>query len=297
MNENAYILLEKLIKVLCILFIVYSLFNVFYVLIKYPENYMTAFFWIVSAEIIFMFLTHYFKFTRFSDVQVINSDIFEYNFKNTDELLKMMSIKCPERGLVYKHELTTNLDENFVLYTSDNNEFPKEKVGIYISDLYECEAQSDWSPDSHESSIVPGQGRFHFEYRPYLNMICGKTGRDYCAPRDWVNIETIIIVVVDEWNGMLNKMLNHGWHLPFVLFCVIVKSEPNKLFIAKDNRKKKRDDYYKKREELFSLLDVRNTVPIGEMKYTDCKEQFEFVPYEEFIKVIEERNKEGRYYT
>lgn len=299
MREKKQIIFEKIGTVMVKVFVILLFFVCFYLLSVEPFSKFINLFLVFSSLFIIWLIyiiSIALKSRRFSN-KYINSDIFEYNYQNNEELLKTIDEKCHQTGYIYKHYLRTNLDEEFTLYNSDNNSFPKEKIGVYTSNVYECEAQSDWGPSSGQPSIVPGQGRFHFEYRPFLDMICGKWGRDYHNPRDWVDIETIIIVVVDEWNGMLNKVLNHGWHLPFVLFCVIVKSEPNKLFIAKDNRKKKRDDYYRKRDELFDLLDVRNRIPIGVMKYTDCKDRFKIIPYNEFEKVIEDRNKKGRYYT
>ena len=298
MQEKYYILLDKLINILIKIFIIIIILFGLYIMIEEPfsESKNIS----LICTIMFLLFIIYISMIkvqqmRFSD-KILNSDIFEFNIDNIDKLCTVINEKCCEKGYIYKHTLHTNLDELFTLYTTDNSEFPKEKIGVYQSKQYECEAQSDWDLSSGEHIIVPGQGRFHFEYRPFLNMICGKSGRDYDYPRDWVDVEATIIVIVDEWNGMLNKVLNHGWHLPFVLFCVIVKSEPNKLFIAKDNRKKKRNDYFIKRDELFDILGVENRNPIGEMKYTDCKEYFEIISSKEFRKVIEERNKQGRYY-
>lgn len=298
MSEKHRILLEKIVSALVVVFVIFLFLIEFYLIIEKPFS-KTENLLLMTGIIVLIIAIELIRISsresRFSN-KILHSDVFEYSYKNNDELLKLIDENCIQNGYVYKKYLKTNLDEEFTLYTSDNNSFPEKKIGVYISHLYECECQSDWDPSSGEPSIVPGQGRFHFEYRPFLNMICDKWGRDYYRPRDWVDIETTIIVVVDEWNGMLNKVMNHGWHLPFVLFCVISKSEPNKLFIAKDNRKKKREDYYRKRNELFDILDVRNRFPIGEMKYTDCKEDFELVEYKKFKKVIEKRNDQGRYY-
>ena len=136
-----------------------------------------------------------------------------------------------------------------------------------MNEEYKCEIYSnDYRGDP---GIKPGLAKKNKRYKVFFDMICDRWGRNYDHPRDWVNIETTIIVVVDKWNDLLNWAMNHGGHLPFVLMCVIARNEPGKLYIAKDNRKKKRNDYFSKREELFDILELDKRNIICEMKYNE----------------------------
>lgn len=297
MNERYRIILYIIGKVLywslVVFLILFTAYVIFMSSLSDIETIFIGFFMMIVTGVVYLF-DYVDKNKRFK-VKPIGSHIFEYNYDNKDTLLRIVEENCFKKGYIFKSELHTNLDETFVLHATDNSDFPKEKIGVYISRIYECEAQTDNDPIDFPP-IVPGQGRFNFEYRPFLNKICGKNGRDYNAPKEWVNIESTIIVVVDSWNGILNWVVNGSGHLPFVLIGLIVTSNPGKLYIVKDNRKKSRDDYKKKCNELLDVLEVRNRIPIGTLKYTDIKEKFKVLSFNKMRKTIEQRNKEGRYY-
>lgn len=274
MNENKRIIFEKILYRLTIVSVILLYVYVFYLLASKPFSKIVLVTTVFSLLIIIQIITvlHIIWFKTYGyHYKKIKSDIYIFDYHNDEELMDTIKKNCINKGYVYEFNLKTSVNEEFTLFANEDAPFPKEKIGVYKNPTYDCEIYVDYESDKMPNKTIPGQGNTYPGYKPYLNMICGKWGRFYESPKDWVNIESTIVVIVDEWNGMLNHRLNHGGHLPFVLFCVIVKSEPGKLFIARDNRKKKRNDYFEKREELFDILDVKYRTPIGEMSYTDIK--------------------------
>lgn len=203
---------------------------------------------------------------RFDGIKLA-SDVYSYDFQSIDNLLEIIKKNSIENGYLYEKMLITDDNEKFVIYSNEDKKFPSKKIGVYINDEYKCETFGyDYQGGP---GIKPGLAKKNKRYKVFFDMICCKWGRSYDYPRDWVNIETTIIVVVDKWNDMLNWAMNHGGHLPFVMICVISKNEPGKLYIAKDNRKNKRNDYIVKKEELLDILEVDNRNILCEMKYSE----------------------------
>jgi hypothetical protein len=201
------------------------------------------------------------------DGKKLASDVYDYDFHSIDNLLEKIKRNSNKKGYLYEKIFITDENEKFFIYSNEDKRIPSKKIGIYINEEYKCESYGyDYKGGP---GIIPGLAKKNNRYRVFFDMICGKWGRNYNYPRDWVNIETTIIIVVDKWNDILNWAMNHGGHLPFVLMCVISKNEPDRLYIAKDNRKNKRNDYLLKREELFDILEIDNRNMLYEMKYSD----------------------------
>ena len=156
----------------------------------------------------------------------IPSDVYKFDFNSIDNLLETIKKNSENKGYPFEKILVTDINEKFIIYANEDKKFPTKKIGIYINDEYKCETfGSDYRSDP---GIKPGLAKKNKRYKVFLDMICGKWGRSYDFPRDWLEIETTIIVVVDKWNELLNWAMNHGGHLPFVMMCVISKNEPGK---------------------------------------------------------------------
>ena len=272
MTKRKIIIYE--IKYIFVKFILPTIFLLFYfyVLIAKPFsesiNYALIFICFFPLFLVPYLLTDKSCRNKFKDKC---SEVYEYYYDDINSVVEKVKNNSKHKGYMYEKSLKTDENEVFVINATDENDFPLGKIGVYINNIYMCECYHYGSRFT-SGGYVPGEGKTHYLYKPFFNMICGKWGRSYDHPRDWINIEATIIVIVDEWNDSLNWALNNGGHLPFVLFCAIVRCESNKLFIAKDTRKERRNDYFKKRNELFDLLEVKNRDVIGNLSWRDvCK--------------------------
>ena len=210
------------------------------------------------------------KVARRFDGFKIKSEVYRYSHNNIEIFLNNF---CHDtyKEYVYFDRLVTDLDEEFILTHKrlEGNIYDKnEKIGIYFNSNYLGE-EKYFEPNSYlqKYRYRPRESGNNIKNTVFLNYICGLYGRNYEDPKDWIDIETIIIIVVDEWNESLNWVMNHSGHLPYVLICAIVRNDLDLLYIAKDNRKTKKEDYYIKREELFDILGVENRKPVGEISY------------------------------
>ena len=211
-----------------------------------------------------------------------DTNIHEQGFRSLDSnylcdvlFLEQISKKAKKLGYVVEHHLDTldyeKYDEKFPPYerlwafSKTDEQFPEEMIGIYRSFKYRAEGISSMDSTSHGLIIVKNSMPHAVlrmseivkeHYQKYVNMFCGKKG--YNGDRDYEKyaVKSIVIVVVDEINDNLLKILAH-YHKPYILFCVIVTSEREKIWIGNDVRRfKNKDDnsYFEKIKELEYLL-------------------------------------------
>ena len=207
---------------------------------------------------------------RLKSPKYVGPDLFEHKFISEETLVNQIREKARLYGYCYEKELDTFYDEKFILLSKDNpNEvrFVEQKIGIYRAKSYIAESYINrMYEEENLDDILDSRKKLaeiRPQYRQMYRLVCGKWGRKYFLPKEWVPMEMILIVIIDEWNASTQLLLDTADQLPFVLFSVINVNEPDIIYIAKDNRKEKKDDYIKLRQELFNILRIPG-LPIKE---------------------------------
>jgi len=230
------------------------------------------------ATLIFIFLSFgpiisrlmIYSRTRLKGINYVYPDIFECNYTTESDLIERVRNRARLHGYIYEKYLETFHDEKFTIFTQENpdeNKFVKKKIGIYRAKKYIAERYHNQKLGIEDGETFYNSYLTYAEirppYKPFYKLVCGKWGRNYCLPKEWVGMEMILIIIVDEWNYSLRLLLDAAEQMPYVLFTVINTNEPDRIYIAKDNRKEKKDDYNQIRQELFYLLGI-NGSPIIE---------------------------------
>ncbi|MBQ9841097.1 MAG: hypothetical protein IJO78_05830 [Erysipelotrichaceae bacterium] len=181
--------------------------------------------------------------------------VYSFNHISYEELLQKVYDYAMKNEYINKEELITNRDEKFTVYFKNNPEFleyPKYKICVYHHSQYLGEIYKKYKGRKYINTKIKSNHTFvETNLIRFQKMVCGNWGRHYTYPRDWVDVETILIIMVDKWNQALNWVMNQSGNLPFVLVAVMVKSDPNVIYVTKDIHKNKRNDYEKKCNELL----------------------------------------------
>jgi len=142
--------------------------------------------------------------------------------------------------------------ENFTVFSKQDLDtesiFPEHKIAVYQSNYYCAEGVS-----SKGRHICLNTNETNNEY---VKMFCGKKEYDYCSTSLINPINSIVIVVVDELEPFLyNVLFRH--HRNYLLFCVIARNNPGKIFIGTDLRLNQDRDYIDRIKDLMYLLDIK----------------------------------------
>ncbi len=208
-------------------------------------------------------------------------NIHDQGFRSLDSnylcdvlFLERISKKAKELGYIYEHTLNT-LDveefdynhppyEKLWVYSKTDEPYPESVIGVYRARWYRAEnikldgkIYISFEP-GHASRryIDEDQREARIVYDKFTDMFCGKDG--YSDYNQGMNgkVRSIVIVIVDGYGKELLAMLRE-FHKPYILFCVIVTSEREKIWIGFDTRRSKEEDgnsYYDKIKELEYLL-------------------------------------------
>lgn len=177
-----------------------------------------------------------------------NLDVFDYE----EDLKRKKNPPHYERFTVF-----TKID------TENTDEFPQEKIAIYRA--YEYWAES-WYSKYNSPGIFYSLRRSYSDdgksvwelYKDYIRLFCGEEGFEYERIYSFNTINTILILVVDNIDGIYDVFFPER-HKNYILFCLISTSSPHKIFIAPDLRSNKDSQYQKKIEELKFLLGIDET--------------------------------------
>lgn len=235
-------------------------------------TYACTFLFLASIPLMFPLGIRYEK--RF-DGKRLGCNVYSFKHLSYEDLLQNVHDYAMKNGYTNKDELITCREEEFTVYFKDKPyylEYPKEKICVYYDSTYKAEVWKQIKTAKYQYKESRTNYTFgKAEQIKFQKMVCGNWGRHYTYPRDWVDVETILIIMVEEWNETLNWVMNQSGNLPFVLVSLMVKSDPDVIYVTKDIHKNKRDDYQRKINELFDLLDVKNRFIIRNLKYTEVK--------------------------
>ena len=206
--------------------------------------------------------------------------LHDKGFRNLDsnylcDVLFMERIAKKAKELGYIHEYTLNtLDveehdynrppyEKLWVYSKTDEPYPESVIGVYRARWYLAERFNPDPWDKHYSEFARLRPVDEFQYdtrkiyTEFTNMFCGKDGYSNHNQYKRVKVRSIVIVIVDERDEDLVHLLN-TYHKPYILFCVILVAEREKIWIGFDTRRSKEsaDDYsyYDKIKELEYLL-------------------------------------------
>ncbi|MBR5795153.1 MAG: hypothetical protein IKY26_03335 [Erysipelotrichaceae bacterium] len=203
--------------------------------------------------------------------------IHDKGFRNLDSnyicdvlFMERIKQKAAELGYIHEHTLNT-LDveeydinhppyEKLWVYSKTDEPYPESVIGIYRANWYRAEYVTLYSTRSssfgvHSRYVDEFQYEARETYKKFIGIICGKKeqrNKSY----DRFKVRAIVIVIVDEYGESLIHLLQ-TFHRPYVLFCVIVTDEREKIWIGNDVRRFKDSNdnsYYEKIEELKYLL-------------------------------------------
>lgn len=197
---------------------------------------------------------------------------FDSNYICDLLFLERISQKAKELGYIYEHTLNT-LDvekfdynhppyEKLWVYSKMDEPYPESVIGIYRAQWYRAEHinADPWDNKYTEFAIRRYLDEFQYDarivYDKFTDMFCGKGGYYNHNQYEKVNVRSIVIVIVDGRDEDLISLLR-AYHKPYILFCVIVTSEREKIWIGNDVRRfKNKDDdsYFEKIKELEYLL-------------------------------------------
>ena len=137
---------------------------------------------------------------------------------------------------------------------NNKNVFPEHKIAIYRSEWYHAETtKSSGGKSSHQVLAIADSN--YEEHEAFVNMFCGKKEYEYDKTALNNPIHSIVIVIVDEMDSFLyNILFRH--HRNYVLFCVIARNNPGKIFIGTDLRLNQDRDYRNRIKDLLYLLDI-----------------------------------------
>lgn len=137
---------------------------------------------------------------------------------------------------------------------NNKNVFPEHKIAIYRSEWYHAETtKSSGGRNSHQVLAIADSN--YEEHEAFVNMFCGKKEYEYKQTSLMNSINSIVIVIVDEMDSFLyNILFRH--HRNYVLFCVIARNNPGKIFIGTDLRLNQDRDYRNRIKDLLYLLDI-----------------------------------------
>lgn len=187
--------------------------------------------------------------------------VLPYLYTSDIGLLDTLEERAHQLGYVYKRVLNTHEVEDehllkmwyerFHLYTkvdtTNSLEFPQEKIAVYRSNRYIAEYNN-----RHRRCI-----RNETLYKEYIDMFCKKTEYTYLRANAINPIDTILLVIVDDLDYFLSQLL-YSQHQNYLLFCVIAKNNPGKLFIGNDLRRNQDKDYVNRIKDLIYLLDIKD---------------------------------------
>lgn len=177
-----------------------------------------------------------------------------YQTVNYDTMLKMVRKYCQMNEYKYEYNLNTLIyDEKFTVFTkkdaSKNTVVNEDKIGVYYCEQYSAEYKHAYKGYKVCNSSF-GEAKF------FKGMFCDNDLYKYGHNSEYVNVNSIIIVVVDRMNSTLYKILTGVYKEKYALFAVICLDNPNEILISQDNRWISGDDYTNKKEELYRILNI-----------------------------------------
>ena len=203
------------------------------------------------------------------------SFVYEYILSNKEDLINCIRNNAKTLGYTYTNELQIDDKEKFEIFTKvdPNLQFPAEKIAIYQSDYYRAERIHDPDLFSGATLLFPNLCDPHDKIgkKRFYDMIVDDDLREYSYPEEMMGIEFYLLIIVDKWNEVLNRILNKSERLPFILLAVIVRTDPDVIYISKDIRRKKKKDYYEKINEFLDIMNIKKQEPFDELTYQEIE--------------------------
>ena len=189
--------------------------------------------------------------------------IIEFSFPGYDKFLELVRENAYKKGYIHDRRLIEDNGYEYTVFTKVDTKnsltFPEEKIAIYRSkfDGGESLKVNRYNRKIRVPKVyVMGKETNYVNENAFefLRMFTNKKGHLYSLNAQWVNIDSVVIIVVDKVGKNLEYILNYSFQELYVLYCVISLQEPNKIYVAKDNRIITGEDYTKKLNELKELL-------------------------------------------
>lgn len=210
-----------------------------------------------------------------------DTNIHEQGFRSLDSnyicdvlFLERIKKRASELGYVFEHTLNT-LDveeydiinppyEKLWVYTKTDEAYPESVIGVYRAQWYRAESVNvydrTWQQYDAKSPSRRYIDKFQYDtykiYNEFTDMFCGKDGYSNHKQSNDCKVRSIVIVIVDSYGKELQTFLQYC-HKPYILFCVIVTTDREKIWIGYDTRRAKEPEgnsYYDKIKELEYLL-------------------------------------------
>lgn len=193
--------------------------------------------------------------------------ILEYSFPGYDTFIEVIQKKAYQKGYIYNRQIFEEGDYAYTVFTKVDTEnsltFPDEKIAIYKS-KYDGGESLKFNRYNREIKVpkiyVMGKELNYINDKTFefLRMFTNKKGHFYSLNAQWVTVDSIVIIIVDDFDKDLELILNYSLQELYVLYCVISLQNPNKMYIAQDNRILKASDFINKFEELKELLGIND---------------------------------------